>query len=745
MAGAYVVFVALILVYVAIIGAKIARIERQISELVAVGGRPSDRRAAGHSAPTHKTAPLPLREKLALPDGRAARVLARARRTTRPSTRRSRSPPATAPSSTWWSADPVEAESAALGILVARRRASGRRSCSARSTRCAAATPSSTSSRVTAGLDSMIVGEAEVQGQVKRAYELALVEDVTGPVTNRLFRDALAAGKRVRTETDVSRSSVSVSSVAVKLARRLPRRPRRPARARDRRGRERRAHGARAARPRRGGAVRREPPLRPRARAGAALRRPGDRVRRPAGASSSTPTSWSARPASPHQIVGREELEFVAASRRAARCVLIDLAVPRDIEPGVRDCPGIALYDMDDLQREVARNLGGREAEAERGASARARGGRPLRAWLGTLDVVPTISALRARGDEIVEQVLRENESRWESLSEADRERLADARARDREPAAARADAAPEGAAGDGTSTRYVHALRELFGLEARHGGARRGRAAEVTPPRRTPRAAPPAGDPRSARAAARSRWRRRAAVARARCPASVELVADHDLRRQRLRSALRERRQVALRQGDRGGAARGRGRPRRALREGRPGRASRTASRSSPCRERDDPRDALVRRARRSTRSPEGARVGTRSLRRRAAAAGRAAGPRRARAARQRRHAAAQARRGRLRRDRARARGPRPARPRGRGAAARSTAPCSCPRPARAASRSRRAPDDETRRGVAGSITRPRTRALPDGRARGGRGASTRPATRRSARTLASRTASCG
>ncbi|HYF28616.1 MAG TPA: glutamyl-tRNA reductase, partial [Baekduia sp.] len=58
--------------------------------------------------------------------------------------------------------------------------------------------------RVTGGLDSMVVGEAEVQGQVKRAYELALVESATGPVLNRLFRSALAAGKRARSETGIS-------------------------------------------------------------------------------------------------------------------------------------------------------------------------------------------------------------------------------------------------------------------------------------------------------------------------------------------------------------------------------------------------------------------------------------------------------------------------------------------------------------------------------------------------------------
>jgi glutamyl-tRNA reductase len=80
---------------------------------------------------------------------------------------------------------------------------------------------------------------------------------------------------------------------------------------------------------------------------------------------------------------------------------------------------------------------------------------------------VPTISALRRRGDEIVEQVLRENESRWESLSEADRERVATLAGAVVSRLLHEPTRMLRGAAGEGTSHRYVHALHELFGLEA--------------------------------------------------------------------------------------------------------------------------------------------------------------------------------------------------------------------------------------------------------------------------------------
>src|SRR5207302_5503755 len=73
--------------------------------------------------------------------------------------------------------------------------------------------------RVASGLESMIVGEGEIQGQVKRAYETALAKETVGPLTNRLFKAALATGKRVRSETAIGERQLSLPGVAVALAR----------------------------------------------------------------------------------------------------------------------------------------------------------------------------------------------------------------------------------------------------------------------------------------------------------------------------------------------------------------------------------------------------------------------------------------------------------------------------------------------------------------------------------------------
>jgi glutamyl-tRNA reductase len=408
---------------------------------------------------SHKTAPLPLREKLALPAGRAARVLAEL--TEHESVHEAVALFTCNRTELYLvTADDVEAENAALAILS---RQAGLRPTellgSLYSLHGAAAVEHLFS--VTAGLDSMIVGEAEVQGQVKRAYEMALAEGVSGPVSNRLFRDALAAGKRVRTETGISRSNVSVSTVAVQLAAGFL------GELANRRvlvigAGENAELTARALRDR--GVETLFVANRRYDRALGLAQRFGGRavtfedMPRELEAADIVVSSTGA----PHQIVGREELEFVAASRMGRPLVLIDLAIPRDIEPSVRDCPGIALYDMDDLQRAVSENMDARDAEAEDARVLLHEEVARFEQWMASLDVVPTISALRRRAQEVVDEVLRENEPRWESLSAADRERVAVmARA-----VVSRLLHEPTVRLKDRSSYQYLHTLRELFGLE---------------------------------------------------------------------------------------------------------------------------------------------------------------------------------------------------------------------------------------------------------------------------------------
>jgi glutamyl-tRNA reductase len=417
---------------------------------------------------SHKTAPLALRERIALPEGRAASVL-------REIVRHGEIYEAVAISTCnrteiyLVTGDPVEAESAALSCLS--------RQADIRPTELMGAIYALRDEdavrhlfEVAAGLDSMIVGEAEVQGQVKRAYELALVEGATGPISNRLFRDALAAGKRARTETAISRAQTSVSSVAVELARQtlgeLEERTvlvigagengELAARALHERGVEtvfvanRRYDRAIGLAQRFGGTAVRFEDMLPKL--------------------IETDIVVSAT-ASPHQIVGREELAEVMSQRDGRPLLLIDIAVPRDIDPEVREVAGATLYDMDDLQRQVSRNMGSREAEARRARAIVVEEVERFAQWRASLDVVPTIAALRERGDAIVQQVLNENAGRWTSLSEEDRERVAMlARA-----VVSRLLHEPtlklKGASADGESYVYVQALRELFGLEPETAG----------------------------------------------------------------------------------------------------------------------------------------------------------------------------------------------------------------------------------------------------------------------------------
>jgi glutamyl-tRNA reductase len=413
---------------------------------------------------SHKTAPLELRERLSLTEGRAVGALAEL---TASEGIHEAAAISTCNRTELYLvvSDAVQAESTALGVLT--------RQADIRPTELFGHLYSLRSGeaarhlfRVTAGLDSMIVGEAEIQGQVKRAYELALVEGATGPILNRVFRGALAAGGRIREETTIGERGVSIPSVAVELARRTL------GELSDRRvlivGAGETAELVARALVARGVSTVFVANRHYDRAIGLAQRFGGGAVR-----FEELPEQLQeadivvSATNSPHHIVERDELEQVMKGRGGRPLLIVDIAVPRDIEPACREVAGVSLHDIDDVQQIVERNASGREAEAQRAEPIISAELDRFERWLASLEVVPTVAALRERADEVVRRVLTENEGRWEGLGDADRERL-EAMARAivsrllHEPTLRM-----KRTAGSEEAYLYVSALRELFGLDA--------------------------------------------------------------------------------------------------------------------------------------------------------------------------------------------------------------------------------------------------------------------------------------
>jgi glutamyl-tRNA reductase len=391
---------------------------------------------------SHKTAPVEVRERLALPDSRAYEFV----RDLRGNADVQEAVTISTCNRTELYlvvGDPVEAEGTVLSMLSSQA--------AIRPTALATAMYSHRNCdaarhlyRVTAGLESMIIGEAEVQGQVKRAYDAALAKETVGPLTNRLFKAALATGKRVRSETAIGERQLSLPGVAVALAKELlaqqapPRTPSGLANAGN--GATRSAldglevvivgtgetseltaraladSGARAvfvASRRRDRAI------------SLARRYGGDSV-----SFDELPQALEranivvAATASPHLLIEARELAEVMEVRRERPMLLIDLAVPRDIDADCAEIDGVSLYDIDDLEAVIARNRRVRQAEARKAEGIIEEQIQHFAAWLGSLEVLPTIAALRAHGLQIADQVVHENAGKWESASPRDLERV---------------------------------------------------------------------------------------------------------------------------------------------------------------------------------------------------------------------------------------------------------------------------------------------------------------------------------
>jgi glutamyl-tRNA reductase len=310
--------------------------------------------------------------------------------------------------------------------------------------------------RVAAGLDSMVPGEGEILGQVRAAHDAG----ATGPILDRLFRDALHAGKKARTETAIGESPASVSSAAAALAEQV---------FGDLAGRSVLVVGAGEAGElaikslRARGAEIAFVANRTRERAEHLTERFGgeplalgsvaDRLEHVDVVLSST--------SAPDWTLTRADVERTLHARRGRPLFLIDLAVPRDLDPSIHELDGCYLYDIDDLQAVVAETLAGRRREAERAESIVAGEAERFREWQASLDVVPAIASLRAHAEGI-----REAELERAKLSGAERRAAESVTAAVLNKLLHLPTIRMKQAAAAADGVIYADAVRHLFGLE---------------------------------------------------------------------------------------------------------------------------------------------------------------------------------------------------------------------------------------------------------------------------------------
>ncbi len=266
--------------------------------------------------------------------------------------------------------------------------------------------------RVASSLDSMIVGEPQILGQIKTSYSYAAEYKSSGIILNRFLHKAFSVAKRVRTETRIASSAVSVSFAAVELAKKI--------------------FGSLddktvmligagemcelAARHFLNNGV----------KGVLVTNRTFERAEKLAEEFGGDAIAFDelllhlhkadivlTSTGAPHAIIVPKDLEDVVKRRRMRPMFLIDIAVPRDIDPAVNDMDSIYLYDMDDLQQVVAANLEGRKQEADKAEAIIAEEIGQFFKWVGTLEVTPTIVALRKRFDELRRTELERTLNSW--------------------------------------------------------------------------------------------------------------------------------------------------------------------------------------------------------------------------------------------------------------------------------------------------------------------------------------------
>jgi len=254
--------------------------------------------------------------------------------------------------------------------------------------------------RVAASLDSMVMGEPQILGQVKDAYEVAEKAGSLGSVLNALRNRSVAAAKRARTETAIGRNAVSVSHVAVELARKI---------FGDLRDRSVLLVGAGKM-----SEVAARQMVRDGARASVLGGRTFEKAEQLAAALGGRAAPLEALRAelaradivisgtgAPGIVIRREDVEAAQAARRGRPLFLIDIAVPRDVAEDAGKVSGVFLYDLDDIKTVAEANLRERKKEASAAEAILEQEIKEFLEWRRSLEVVPLLVELRKRADEI--------------------------------------------------------------------------------------------------------------------------------------------------------------------------------------------------------------------------------------------------------------------------------------------------------------------------------------------------------
>ncbi|MFD0871246.1 MULTISPECIES: glutamyl-tRNA reductase [Paenibacillus] len=259
--------------------------------------------------------------------------------------------------------------------------------------------------KVASGLDSMIVGETQILGQVRDAFLLSQKEKVTGAVFNTLFKQAITLAKRAHSETGISDNPVSVSYAAVELGKRIFGSFANKSvlligagKMSELTAKHLRANGANKV---------------------IVANRTYEKAVEFADKFAGTAVTFDdlipslaeadiviSSTGSSGLILNREQVDSILHLRKFRPLFMIDIAVPRDLDPGIGELSNVFLYDIDDLQSIVESNLAERQREAAKIEAMIAEEERVFEQWMNTMEVAPLINALQTKSNRIHEETM---------------------------------------------------------------------------------------------------------------------------------------------------------------------------------------------------------------------------------------------------------------------------------------------------------------------------------------------------